>query len=74
MNFELERFLIAQEHGYFQALTELCSGKKTSHWIWYIFPQLKGLGHSYNSNYYGIEGKEEAVEYLNHPVLGVRLR
>lgn len=74
MNFELERFLIAQEHNYSQALIELSSGKKSSHWIWYIFPQLKGLGHSYNSNYYGIDGKEEAVEYLNHPVLGVRLR
>lgn len=74
MDFDLDRFLSAQEYCYSQAIAELRSGQKRSHWIWYIFPQLKGLGYSFNSNYYGIDGKEEAIEYLNHPVLGKRLR
>ncbi len=65
---------VEQEYCYSQAIAELRSGQKRSHWIWYIFLQLKGLGYSYNSNYYGINGKEEAIEYLNHPVLGKRLR
>lgn len=74
MDFNLNRFLSAQERSYSQTLAELRAGEKRSHWIWYIFPQLKGLGHSYNSNYYGIGGKGEAVAYLDHPVLGQRLR
>lgn len=69
-----ERFVDAQERMYEMALAEVKSGKKLSHWIWYIFPQLKGLGESYNSYYYGIDNIEEARAYLKHPVLGARLR
>ena len=70
----LERFVDAQEKVYQWALAEVKSGKKLSHWIWYIFPQLKGLGESNNSIYYGIDDIEEARAYLNHPILGTRLR
>ena len=70
----LKRFLDAQEQMYGMALAEVKSGKKLSHWIWYIFPQLKGLGMSGNSHYYGIDNLEEAKAYLQHPVLGTRLR
>ena len=69
----IERFLNAQENTYFVALQEVKSGKKQSHWIWYIFPQLKGLGHSNKSQYYGIEDAKEAEEYWEHPVLLKRL-
>lgn len=70
----LERFVDAQEKVYQWALAEVKSGKKLSHWIWYIFPQLKGLGMSGNSHYYGIDNIEEARAYLKHPILGARLR
>jgi len=70
----LERFVEAQELMYMMALDEVRNGRKRGHWIWYIFPQLKGLGESYNSSYYGIDGIEEARAYLQHPVLGARLR
>ena len=70
----LERFVDAQERMYEMALAEVKNGKKLSHWIWYIFPQLKGLGMSGNSHYYGIDDLEEARAYLNHPILGARLR
>ena len=70
----LERFVDAQEQMYDRALAEVKNGKKLSHWIWYIFPQLKGLGESNNSLFYGIDNIEEASAYLKHPVLGVRLR
>ena len=70
----LERFVDAQERMYDIALAEVKSGKKLSHWIWYIFPQLKGLGESNNSRYYGIDDIDEAKAYLNHPILGTRLR
>lgn len=73
-DYNLQRFLDAQQDVYDQALTEVQNGRKYSHWIWYIFPQLKGLGMSYNAHYYGIDGKEEAAAYLAHPVLGKRLR
>lgn len=73
-DYNLQRFLDAQQGVYEQALTEVQNGRKYSHWIWYIFPQLKGLGMSYNAHYYGIDGKEEAAAYLAHPVLGKRLR
>lgn len=72
--YDLQRFLDAQERNYDTALAEVKAGKKLSHWIWYIFPQLRGLGNSYNSNYYGIENIFEAIEYLSHPILGCRLR
>ena len=72
--YDLGRFVEAQEMDYVQALKEMKDGQKRGHWIWYIFPQIKGLGHSYNSEYYGISSKEEAKAYLDHPVLGARLR
>lgn len=74
---DISRFLEAQENsysGYEAALEEIRSGRKESHWIWYIFPQLKGLGHSRMANFYGISGRQEAEDYLRHPVLGERLR
>ena len=70
----LDRFLQAQEGVYAQALAELRSGKKRSHWMWFIFPQIAGLGYSPTTRYYAIEGPEEARAYLDHPVLGARLR
>lgn len=71
--FDLKRFLDAQSRNYECALQEIKNGLKRSHWVWYIFPQLKGFGRSYNSEYYGISGLEEARAYYNHPVLGSRL-
>ena len=68
----LERFVQAQEKTYARALAELKAGEKTGHWIWWIFPQMKGLGSSHNSNYYGITDEDEARFYLEHPVLGAR--
>ena len=72
--YNLERFVEAQNYSYETALMEICNGSKSSHWMWYIFPQMKGLGHSYNAQYYGIESLEEAKAYLAHPLLGERLR
>ncbi len=72
-NYNLQRFLDAQQRDYAQALREIKNGLKQSHWIWYVFPQLKGLGHSYNSEYYGIDGIDEARAYYDHPVLRERL-
>jgi len=77
INFNLERFLKAQDSvwgSYADALKEIKEGHKRSHWIWYIFPQIKGLGRSSNSEFYGISNKDEAKAYLDHPVLGLRLR
>ncbi len=74
VNYDLERFLEAQEMDYGMALREIQDGQKRGHWIWFVFPQIKGLGHSYNSEFYGISGTEEAKAYLIHPVLGQRLR
>lgn len=73
----IERFVEAQEcrwADYDRALSEIAEGQKRSHWMWYIFPQLRGLGHSDMAYFYGISGMEEAVEYFNHPKLGPRLR
>ena len=70
----LDRFLSAQTHTYEAALAQIRAGRKTSHWIWYIFPQLRGLGRSLNSFTFGIRDLEEAKEYLAHPVLSARLR
>lgn len=74
--FNLERFVTAQNNydSYNTALKEIKDGRKMSHWIWFIFPQQKGLGRSYNSEYYGLDGTDEARAYLAHPVLGARLR
>lgn len=75
-DYNMNRFLDAQDSGqsYNRALNEIKNGLKQSNWIWYVFPQIKGLGHSYNSEFYGISSKEEAKAYLDHPVLGARLR
>lgn len=73
-DYNISRFKDAQERIYPIALRELQEGHKRSHWMWYIFPQLKGLGHSYNSKFYGLSGTEEASEYLEDPILGQRLR
>lgn len=70
----IERFIEPQKTSYAIALEEVRNGKKISHWIWYIFPQLRGLGQSNLAWYYGIEDLEEAKAYLAHPVLGQRLR
>lgn len=72
--YNLHRFIDAQDFSYVQALRELKEGRKHSHWIWYIFPQQKGLGHSHNAKLYGLDGENEARAYLGHPVLGTRLR
>jgi uncharacterized protein (DUF1810 family) len=74
MDEPLERFVSAQSAVYPQVLEELRGGEKRGHWIWFIFPQMKGLGHSSQSEYYGIDSLEEAAAYLRHPVLGERLR
>ncbi len=66
MENNLKRFITAQERDYELALEEIKRGRKQSHWMWYIFPQLKGLGHSATAEFYGIAGKEEALEYLNN--------
>jgi uncharacterized protein (DUF1810 family) len=71
--YDLQRFVDAQDEDYEQVCAELRSGRKTGHWIWFIFPQLRGLGHSSMSVKYGISSQQEAVAYLKHPVLGPRL-
>ena len=74
MSFDLERFVEAQTGVYEGVLRELRAGRKTGHWIWFIFPQLAGLGRSETSRFYGIASLDEARAYLDHPVLGPRLR
>ena len=71
--YDLNRFINAQEGVYDRALAELRSGLKRSHWMWYIFPQIDGLGHSPTTRLYSIKSLEEARQYLAHPVLGARL-
>ena len=70
---DLERFLKAQENSYACALQEIKNGRKLSHWMWYIFPQIEGLGYSPTSQYYAIKDRAEAEAYMAHPVLGSRL-
>lgn len=76
VDFDLERFVSAQDAGgsYERALQELRSGRKTSHWIWWVFPQIAGLGQSPTSRRYAISSLAQARAYLAHPVLGQRLR
>ena len=74
MSLSLSRVEEAQEQYYTQALAELKTGCKRTHWMWFIFPQIKGLGYSEKSKYYAIQSMEEAKEYLSHPMLGRRLR
>ncbi|GGC66254.1 hypothetical protein GCM10011387_19710 [Pedobacter quisquiliarum] len=70
---DLQRFLNAQQEDYATALQEIKAGRKSSHWMWYIFPQINGLGFSSTSVYYGIKDIEEASAYLKHPMLGKNL-
>ena len=72
-NHNLERFIEAQKTAYEIALSEIKRGKKQSHWMWYIFPQIQGLGFSETSKFYAIKDIGEAEEFLKHPVLGERL-
>jgi uncharacterized protein (DUF1810 family) len=72
--FDLERFVEAQAPIYEQVLRELASGQKRSHWMWFIFPQIQGLGSSPTAQRFAISGLAEAAAYLTHPLLGVRLR
>jgi uncharacterized protein (DUF1810 family) len=72
--YNLGRFLQAQEEDYERALAEIVGGRKRSHWMWYIFPQLDGLGVSSTSRHYAIKGLDETRAYLEHPILGTRLQ
>ncbi len=72
--YDLDRFIRAQEMMYPWALKEIQRGRKQTHWIWFVFPQLRTLGQSHNALYYGIADIEEAKQYLAHPILGARLR
>ncbi|MDB5570746.1 MAG: hypothetical protein JWN93_1929 [Hyphomicrobiales bacterium] len=71
--FQLGRFVAAQKGVYETALEELKAGRKRSHWMWFVFPQLCGLGRSHSAEYYGLRSLEEARAYLRHPTLGPRL-
>lgn len=74
MTYDLDRFLVEQQYVYESVLAELRRGLKTGHWIWFIFPQIAGLGHSAMSQRFAIGSLDEARAYLAHPILGVRLR
>lgn len=74
MSHNLERFIEAQEHSYETALAEIRNGRKVSHWIWYVFPQIDGLGVSLMAMEFAIHSLDEARAYVRHPVLGARLR
>lgn len=69
----IERFIAAQENVYHQALNEIKNGRKQSHWMWFVFPQIRGLGFTDYNVYYGIKDLNEAEQYLNDPILGKRL-
>jgi uncharacterized protein (DUF1810 family) len=71
---DAQRFLVAQEPVYMQVLQELCKGEKTSHWMWFVFPQLRSLGRSDTALFYGLDSVADAALYLAHPVLGERLK
>ena len=73
MGFNLARFVIAQQDVYSIALRELRAGRKESHWMWFIFPQIRGLGRSDTARFYAISGLSEAEAYLNHSIVGPRL-
>ncbi|KEO72990.1 DUF1810 domain-containing protein [Anditalea andensis] len=70
----MDRFIKAQQNIYAQVVTELKAGKKRTHWMWFIFPQIQGLGSSPMAVKYGLNGIEEAMAYYAHPILGVRLK
>lgn len=71
--FDLNRFIIAQDKNYDNVIAELKNGQKRTHWMWYVFPQIDGLGHSTTAKLYAIKSIEESRRYLDHPVLGKRL-
>ena len=71
---DLQRFVDAQEPRIADAMAELRAGRKRTHWMWFVFPQLRGLGHSQMAWHFGIASRDEAQAYLGHPVLGPRLR
>jgi len=71
---DLQRFVDAQDPVYAHVCAELAAGRKTSHWMWFVFPQLRGLGHSATARFYGLGSRAEALAYWQHPVLGRRLR
>ena len=73
MSYDLNRFITAQERSYDAALSEIKSGRKRTHWMWYIFPQIDGLGRSSTAQFYAISDLQEAKEYYAHPILGPRL-
>ena len=73
-NFDLSRFVDAQDPLYAAIRRELASGAKRSHWMWFVFPQIRGLGHSPTAQFYAISSRAEALAYLSHAVLGARLR
>ena len=73
-DFDLERFMAAQAPVYPRVVSELRAGRKQSHWMWFIFPQIEGLGHSAMAQKYAVRSRAEAVAYLEHPVLGPQLR
>ncbi len=73
-NFDLDRFVRAQEPVIEQVERELAEGRKRTHWMWFVFPQLRGLGHSATAQLYALDGGAEAEAFLRHPVLGPRLR
>lgn len=72
--FDLQRFVLAQDSTYAVALAELAQGRKRSHWMWFVFPQLSGLGASHMARLYAVGSIQEARAYLEHPILGPRLR
>ena len=72
--YNIQRFIKAQENDYETALSEIWKGRKRSHWIWYMFPQFKEFAHSRIAEYYGIEDRGEVEAYLQHPILGQRIR
>jgi uncharacterized protein (DUF1810 family) len=72
--YNLQRFLEAQDGVFEQVVAELREGRKRGHWMWFVFPQLRGLGHSFMAELYAISSLEEAEAYLSHPVLGARLK
>ena len=73
-SYDLERFVAAQAPVYRQVLGELRTGRKRSHWMWFVFPQIAGLGHSATAQHYAISSRAEATAYLGHPLLHTRLR
>lgn len=72
--YDLDRFVAAQDRHWEAIRAEIAAGRKTSHWMWYVFPQIAGLGRSPTAQHYALAGEDEARAYLDHPVLGARLR